>query len=319
MAEKITPTERVLDLMIALVNSRTRMSKAQIRERVRGYHGEPAAFERTFERDKDLLRELGVPLVVERDPVHEDDVGYRIDVDAYRVPTAEFTPQEIGVLALAAAVHNDATWRTQAGRGVTKALGLGPVAEEAAPPLRLALRTPEASFEPLLDAIETRSRVSFQYSSTRSPRAVRHLQPWRVVARHHGWYVIGWDEDREAVRAFRLSRIEGEVTPGGPHGREIPAELDVDAVIGHRSDPVTVRVALAPERAALLRARGRVVGTHDVGGQAWDVVEYEATDQRDAAEEIASHGPDALALEPAAVRDDVIARLRAAVEVTDAR
>ena len=58
-------TERLLNLVIALLSTRMPLSKARIRAAVPQYHGTASdeAFDRMFERDKDELRELGIPLV----------------------------------------------------------------------------------------------------------------------------------------------------------------------------------------------------------------------------------------------------------------
>jgi lipopolysaccharide/colanic/teichoic acid biosynthesis glycosyltransferase len=65
-------TERILNLTICLLVSGHYLSKSRIREAVEGYHDlSDAAFERTFERDKDELRalnEAGELFKMERDP-----------------------------------------------------------------------------------------------------------------------------------------------------------------------------------------------------------------------------------------------------------
>src|SRR5450759_3426306 len=109
MPTTIPPTERLLDLVIALVNTSNRMTKAQIRRSVAGYDAAPSveAFERMFERDKDALRELGIPIETVTDAAHGDDVGYRVDLDAYALSPIELTPAQNGVLGLAARFWQD--------------------------------------------------------------------------------------------------------------------------------------------------------------------------------------------------------------------
>jgi len=79
MAAQIAPAERLLNLVIALVNTAGRMTKEQVRASVAGYQEAPSddAFERMFERDKDTLRELGIPILTITDAGHGDDIGYR--------------------------------------------------------------------------------------------------------------------------------------------------------------------------------------------------------------------------------------------------
>ena len=103
----------MLDLVIALSHTRHRMTKAQIRRHVNGYDagGSTEAFERMFERDKETLRQLGIPLVTLTDAVHEDEVGYRIDTAAYQLPPIDLSPAQMGVLSLAAEVNPIASTR----------------------------------------------------------------------------------------------------------------------------------------------------------------------------------------------------------------
>ena len=74
-------TERLLNLVICLLYTRQPLSKQRIRAAVPQY-GEAAsdeAFDRMFERDKDELRDLGIPLRAEAiDPLFDDETGYRL-------------------------------------------------------------------------------------------------------------------------------------------------------------------------------------------------------------------------------------------------
>ena len=109
MAAQIAPAERLLNLVIALVNTAGRMTKEQVRTSVAGYQEAPSddAFERMFERDKDTLRDLGIPILTVTDAGHGDDIGYRVDLDAYALPPLDLTAAELGVLAMAAQVWQD--------------------------------------------------------------------------------------------------------------------------------------------------------------------------------------------------------------------
>ncbi|MET0864504.1 MAG: hypothetical protein ABWZ98_09230, partial [Nakamurella sp.] len=91
--------ERLLNLVIALVNSPQYRSAAWIRDKVAGYSDAPNddAFFRTFERDKQELRELGIP--VQTPPAGSD--GYRIPPVDFALPAISLTPAEAAALALA--------------------------------------------------------------------------------------------------------------------------------------------------------------------------------------------------------------------------
>ncbi|MGF0116806.1 helix-turn-helix transcriptional regulator [Promicromonospora sp. Marseille-Q5078] len=121
------PAERLLNLVIALVNTSASMTKQQVRGGVAGYGDAPSteAFERMFERDKDTLRALGIPIVTVDAGGHSDEVGYRIDNDAYALGAVDLTPAELGVVALAAQLWSDKTLRTDMSRAMTKLRAAG--------------------------------------------------------------------------------------------------------------------------------------------------------------------------------------------------
>jgi proteasome accessory factor B len=310
---RVDPAERLLDLLIALTHAEGRLTKAQVRRSVNGYDAaaSDAAFERMFERDKDLLRELGVPVVTETDPVHEDDVGYRLDTAGYTLPPISLTPAEVGVLSLAAEVWQDAHLHGSARRGLTKLRAVGPAPEpDAHAGLALRVRGPEPAFAPLLDAIAERREVTFTYRAASTAEvAVRRVQPWRLASRDRGWYLLGHDTGRGAARAYRLSRILGKVTPVGPAGAfEVPPH-DVGEVLGRpRGAGGTARLAITSERASALRARA-VGPTGELGDR--DVVTVALEDEESLAEEIATYGDAVLVLEPGTLRAAVLRRLRA--------
>ena len=109
-------TERLLNLVICLLSTRRPLTKAQIRQAVPQYaeNTSTEAFERMFERDKDELRDLGIPLVTSfEDPLFEDEVGYRVDREAYALPEVSFEPDELAVLGLASRVWQQASLADQ--------------------------------------------------------------------------------------------------------------------------------------------------------------------------------------------------------------
>jgi proteasome accessory factor B len=123
---------------------------------------------------------------------------------------------------------------------------------------------------------------------------------------------VGHDRDRDDVRCFRLSRIEGDVTATGARGAVTrPEGVDLVELVARSAGPPpptgTARVRLAPGRAAGLRRAGRPDPQGDP-----DVVELDLSRVDQLARWIAGHGPDAVVLEPPELRTAVIAILRAA-------
>lgn len=327
---RVDPAERLLYLVIALVHTRGRLTKAQIRSSVTGYDDSASAeaFERRFERDKDLLRQLGVPIITDIDPVHEDEVGYRLDDADYALPDIRFTAAEVGVLSLAAEVWQDAELAESARRGLTKLRARGAAADPSAHEgIALRVREPEAAFGPLLAAIGRRQAVTFGYrAASTGEEARRHVQPWRLLSRHRGWYLIGFDLDREAPRVFRLSRVTSRVRTGGPtDSYTIPEHDGAALVAGTAPGSSRARLAVLPERAAALRARALpppAATAADAGAPAppgRDVIELACAEEEALAAELAPYGPGVLVLEPASLREAVLRRLRAVarLEVDD--
>src|SRR3990172_5213050 len=97
------PLERLINLVALLLETRRPLTFDQIREKLPAYgHEDPASAKRMFERDKDLLRDNGIPVeVVSTDP-WEVESGYIIPKDRYYVPEIAFTGEELSALFVAA-------------------------------------------------------------------------------------------------------------------------------------------------------------------------------------------------------------------------
>lgn len=269
----IDAAERLLNLIIALTHARVRMTRAQIRASVAGYEQtgaaaspaeeakRDAAFERMFERDKDELRRLGVPLRTVVDPTHGDEIGYTIDASEAAMPALDFTPSQLAALAVAAEYWRDATLGPDARQALTKIASIAP--GTPATTVGLGAR-PSHSSEALATIVEARARrqaVTFEYTSARSGLARRTVEPWHIVLRGPAEYLYGFDRDREAPRMFRLRRIHGAVKAIGPEDAyEIPGDTEAPAW-GETGTELTATVALRPEAGHRLRARGTYVGT----------------------------------------------------------
>jgi proteasome accessory factor B len=174
-----------------------------------------------------------------------------------------------------------------------------------------------------LSAIDSGQAVQFPHRPSRSePYTTRTVEPWGVVTDRGRWYLVGHDRDRDATRTFRLSRIGAEVTPTGPVGAVTrPSGLNlreiVDRAVGDWPATGEARVWVADGRGTALRRRATVVGPRTLVGRAGEEITLEIGMLDRLAREIASYGADAVALEPQALRDDVLARLRAQAGVSD--
>ncbi|MCU1431085.1 MAG: hypothetical protein JWP95_190 [Actinotalea sp.] len=337
MADSLPPAERLLNLVIALMNTSGRMTKEQIRRSVAGYDPDasPDAFERMFERDKETLRELGVPVVTVSSAAHGDDQGYRVDPDAYALPAMELGAAQLGVLALAAEFWQDQSLRTDANRALAKLRVVGATPSETDAIAGLAPRIHPAgpALGPLLDAANARQVVTFTYRTASTGEVLaRRVEPWRLIASRGGWYLVGHDQDRGAPRVFRLSRITGSVRPvGEPGAFALPPDADPQALLesAQQEEAGTAWLAVAPERAGALRARavpaagpdapdGPVVPDGLVAPRGMDLVAVPYSRTGDLADEVTSYTDAVVVLAPRALRDAVVRRLQAAARMGEA-
>jgi proteasome accessory factor B len=312
-------TERLLGLVVCLLSTRRYLTADQIRQAVPGYPEQDELFKRMFERDKEDLRELGIPLETGFNHPFDDDLGYRVRQQAYELPELRLEADEAAVLGLAARVWQRAALEGAAAGALLKlrAAGVEAGAERPAPQgIEPRVGTPEPTFGTLWEAVRDRRPVTFSYLAPgRSEPQRRELEPWGVVNRYGRWYVAGWDRGRDDQRVFRLGRIAGAVKFCGPPGSvTVPAGTDVRELVRARdSSP-------APEHTALLRVRsGGGVGLRqhavsvrpdETGPPGWDLVTTRFADVGWFADLAASFGPDVVVLDPPDLRDAVIARLK---------
>jgi len=205
--------ERLMNLIAALLHTPTPLTADEIRRRVPGYADAKATFQRAFERDKDDLREMGVPLRIEtlagRDP---PEVGYRILKDEYYLPNPDLAPDELAALHLAgSAVRMDGV------QGPEALWKLGGTIADPEPGAELAALPTTPALTALFGAVVDQRTASFGYRGEQ-----RRVDPYRLDFLRGRWYLTAFDHDREEERHFRLDRIEGELTLGDPGSFERP-------------------------------------------------------------------------------------------------
>ncbi len=312
-------TERLLGLVVCLLSTRRYLTADQIRSAVPGYPEPDDLFKRMFERDKEDLRELGVPLETGYNHPFDDDPGYRIRRQAYELPELRLEADEAAVLGLAARVWSRAQLEGAAAGALLKlrAAAASTDAGEVRTDIEPRLRTSEPAFGPLWEAVRDRRPVTFSHRAAgRSEPQRRELEPWGVVNRHGRWYVAGWDRGREATRVFRLDRISGPVKFCGPAGSvTVPAGTDVrELVRDWDSAPAADRTAVLRVRSGtcfgLRRHAVSVRADEAPGGQGWDLVTTRFADVGSFADWAATFGPDAVVLDPPDLREAVITHLK---------
>ena len=319
---RVTVEERLFSLVLALIATEIGLTKADILSTVQGYRqryvhsGDNASLERQFERDKDDIRELGIPLETVEQP---EDAGnnrnlrYRIPKGLYELPAdIAFSGDELVLLKLAATVWREGSLSAESRRALTKLNALGGADGDPVLGYAPTLRVRDASFEPLSKAMDRAQVVSFLYlkPGEAAPRR-RKVAPRAVVQHESRWHLFGTDLDAGATRTFLLSRIVGPVTvipdlvapESGPDaGQTALAELDV------LSANNVAAIEVVPGSDAAVRLGKRAADAPD-GAQPAAALVLHYTDLNILADELAGFGPEVLVLSPQALRDAVLERL----------
>jgi proteasome accessory factor B len=321
----ISKVERLVNLVIALLSTRGYITAEKIRSSVAGYSDSSSdeAFSRMFERDKNELRDLGIPLETGKVSAFDPVEGYRINRETYALPAVELTPDEAAAVAVASQLWESPELITATQGALLKLRAAGvdvdpdaPVAI-ASPAGAAGLRASEGILGPLLSIIDSGQAVQFPHRPSRTePYTMRTVEPWGVVTRRGRWYLVGHDRDRGATRVFRLSRIGDEVTPIGPVGAVTrPEGVDLRTIVaqavGEAPSGVQAQVWVADGRATALRRAGTSMGPRPLAGRGGEVIELDVGSTDRLARDITGYGADAVVLEPPSLREEVVRRLRA--------
>ena len=303
-----------MNLTICLLVARTNITKERIRQAVEGYHDlSDEAFNRMFDRDKEELRVLGVPIeVASVERGFDDEVGYRIPRDKFELPEVTLEADEAAVVGLAARVWQHARLASATSQGLRKLRAAGvEVDESALAILEPQLVSDEPAFDAVLEAVTDRIPIGFEYRAGGATETTsRRFEPWGIGSWHGHWYVVGHDRDKEAPRMFRVSRIVGEVTTLGVPGEVVPpADLDVRALVARLAPNgpqgrATVRVRSG--KGGSLRRRATAARPVD---EQWTEIDVPFASGSSLAEELVSYGPDVMVVTPDEVRKAVVRRL----------
>lgn len=237
--------ERLLNLTAALLNAGHPLTSAELSEQVPGYPdlSEKATFRRAFERDKELLREMGIPIELLEVPGSDPpEPGYRIRREDYALRDPGLDADELAAIHLATAAV-----RMEGLPGTEAIWKLGGAPAPADGELALAALPAFPQLVPLFGAVASRATVTFAYRGE-----TRTVDPYRLSFARGRWYLDGWDHDRADERQFRLDRIEGDVSAGtagtferpetAPRGPAQPWQLGVD-------EPVEARLRIDADQA----------------------------------------------------------------------
>ena len=312
------PEERLVNLVVALMATEQGLTKETILSSVAGYREQweagasKDALEKMFERDKENLRGLGVPIETIGDRADPEDLREA----RYRVPTAEyalpedisFSPAEVALLNIAGSVWGSESLSADARSGLRKIRALGIPVDEPIIGYAPRIRARDAAFPALQRAIEQCRVVTFSYLRPGDARSrERRIRPLALLEYEARWHVFGFDLTMDAERTFLLSRIVGDVTVT----RE---RFDEALRVGAGERALAGLEAVARRQRALLEVHPGTEAALRLSRRAESapqgiVVPY--VDLHVFADELASYGPEVRVVAPDDLRDQVIRRLTA--------
>jgi proteasome accessory factor B len=223
----VSRIERLINLTAALLATDRALTSEELSERVPGYPEDRLAFRRQFERDKDALRELGMPLVLIHLATNGAEMAaYRIDRDRYYVKDPGLTPSELSALTLAARLVRldagsriggdgadgapnamSAMWKLRSDR-VEQALAGTSSAEDRRVTTDVELPT-DAALGTIFEAIAAGRSLNFTYRDE-----ARHVVPRALSFEKGRWYLAAYDTKRADDRSFRIDRMDADVHLG---------------------------------------------------------------------------------------------------------
>jgi proteasome accessory factor BC len=252
---------RQLSLVAFLMAERRPLTARDVKSNVEGYSEmSDEAFARRFYSDRAELLALGVPLQSQRDEFTGEEL-YTLRSEQYFLPQLELENEELAALQTALYLLEGKFAYAEPLRLALQNLALGRPGFAEAPSdtaLRVEVLDPDYSPEmpgrlaKLEGAISKQRTVKFDYwSISRDDHAERTLNPYALYNDRGKWYVVGRDLDRDALRTFRVSRIEGDIRFATRRERDfrLPPDFDVadlrgrpDWQIGHTVGEARIEV-----------------------------------------------------------------------------
>ncbi|WGD36218.1 WYL domain-containing protein [Lysinibacter sp. HNR] len=330
------PTEnRLFSVVLALVASRNGLTKQQILSSVYGYAerfvpgANNASLERQFERDKDSIRELGIPLETidaPEEPGNNQLTRYQIRKEGYQVPPGlSFDAHERALLALASTVWREGSLSAESRRSLMKLSSLGVDSDDSLLGYSPRVHTRDASFGALLRAVETQQQVTFDYARPGEKAYARTVVPLALVSFSSRWHLFSFDIRLHSPRTFLLSRIVSTVRVSNLLTSFIP-----DNTVDYATEALTqlrelarknvARVRVQVNTDASARLQARAVPDTDAQVPALDTNGYHtiiigSVDNTLLADELAGYGPDVIVDSPSHLRVAVRDQLQRAVAI----
>jgi len=302
-------SERLVNLVIALLATKRYLTKSEIFRTIEGYEGSNDSMERMFERDKDELRSLGIEIEVSAlDPLFDDEVGYRIRTENFVMDRSGFTANEIAYMSLAAQVWKDATLDEVAQKAMRKLAGFAKPADiSEIPAFAPTVLNAPIFLSELVDCINQRKTVEFTYVDVELNTRLRNVNVYSYFSLKGFWYFSGFDLAKSDIRTFRCDRIVGElVISKKTHGYDIPNDYVTDVSFGDLGITQEAKLHIRHGRGSQLRSIASKIEV----GEEFDLVELPFSSEENLASLILWHLDDVVVVQPESLKESVITSLR---------
>ena len=226
MAKDTEKLIRQLSLISFLMAQGRPASALEIKREVEGYSDmNEDAFARRFYADRAELESLGITLHDERPGEslqgYESEL-YSLPPENYYLPAIEFTDDELSAMGTALQLLEGEFAYAEPLRLALQQVSWGrpsPLTstEDSSVEVKITAKADGADVSQRLSKVETaisrRKTIEFTYYTIeRDKTEKRKVDPYHLVYRGGQFYLIGYSHEREAVRVFRLSRMQGKVS-----------------------------------------------------------------------------------------------------------
>lgn len=302
-------SERLVNLVIALLATKRYLTKSEIFRTIEGYEGSSESMERMFERDKDELRALGIEIEVSAlDPLFDDEIGYRIRFENYVMDHSGFTTNEIAYMSLAAQVWKEEALSEIAQHAMRKLAGLAsPIDISEIPAIAPVLINAPKFLNEIIDCISKRRTIEFVYLDSEMKTQSRQVNVYSYFSFKGSWYFSGLDVRKMEIRTFKCDRIVGDVSVSkGSKMHEIPEEYIPSTESEENAYELTAQLLVRKGRGSQLRNRASKIVT----AEDFDAVDVPYSSENELLSLVLWHLDDVQVLAPSALRDSVIKSLK---------
>lgn len=308
MTDKDPTLERLTNLTFAFLNAKDLgkqfLTPQWIHSNVADYKDKSdQAFEKAFQRDRATLQSVGVPIE------SVANLGYRLQEEAYSLPEVQFTPEEAAVLGLAGerglsgelGVFARSGWTKIAASGADRELGKN----NSVAALGDGDSLDALTLDRIIKACGRRLRITFDYTAHQQAEPVtRTFEPWGLVPLRGRMYLVGHDIDREASRVFRITRVSNVAATGKAQypRQDVNLQKLVEETLRMSREVVSARVRVPADTLPEIESAGVREG---------DCVVLRDVDKAWLVRTCVAAAPDAVLLEPAELRAEIVEGLRA--------